>query len=120
MKCPYCNSNVFLKDSSIIYGKSYGLVYICEKYPACKSYVGVHKGTVNPLGTMANEALRNLRKECHKKFDLLWKSGQMKRGQAYKWLQDAFNISKEKAHIAMFDIEMCEKFLSHLAKQTNK
>jgi len=46
--CLYCNSKVELKDSDVIYGKSYGLVYICSKFPKCDSYVGVHRGTTFP------------------------------------------------------------------------
>lgn len=31
--CPDCGGKAELKDSAIIYGKSYGLVYVCENYP---------------------------------------------------------------------------------------
>ena len=31
-KCPYCNSPVRFEDSKIIYGKSYGMVYICHAF----------------------------------------------------------------------------------------
>ena len=36
MECPYCQSQVVLKDSRIIYRtRSYGLAWVCERYPAC-------------------------------------------------------------------------------------
>ncbi|MBL0255764.1 MAG: hypothetical protein IPQ27_12795, partial [Chitinophagaceae bacterium] len=40
--CPYCGNKTEYIDSSFIYGKSYGMIYICKPYDA---YVGVHKGT---------------------------------------------------------------------------
>jgi len=41
-KCSYCNGTVEEKDSSIIYGTSYGKVWICENYPKCDTY-GMYK-----------------------------------------------------------------------------
>jgi ssDNA-binding Zn-finger/Zn-ribbon topoisomerase 1 len=114
MKCPYCSGNVLLKDSSIIYGKSYGLVYICENYPKCSAFVGVHQGTTRPLGTLADSRLRELRKQCHAKFDQLWKSKKMARYQAYIWLQDNMEMTPEQAHIGMFRENDCIKLLDKL------
>lgn len=111
LRCPYCSGLAELKDSAIIYnGKSYGLVYVCENYPQCDSFVGVHKGTKRPKGTLANAELRELRKQCHKKFDPIWKSGKMKRPEAYKWLAQQMGL--EEAHIGAFDVEQCKKFLA--------
>ena len=58
--CPYCKKETEYKDSSIIYGKSYGMVYICS---TCDAYVGVHKGTDKALGRLADKKLRELKKE---------------------------------------------------------
>ena len=110
-KCPYCNSDVELKDSSIIYGMSYGLVYICSKYPGCDAYVGVHEGTEEPLGTLANVELRECRKQAHAAFDKLWKSGSMTRKAAYTKLMIAMNLGKKEAHIAKMNIDQCKKVL---------
>ena len=66
MKCRYCNGDVSIKDSSIIYQQSYGLIHICD---SCGAFVGCHKGTSNPLGTLANAELRELRKQAHSVFD---------------------------------------------------
>jgi hypothetical protein len=111
--CPYCGGNVSLKDSSIIYhGVSYGNVYICENYgQTCSAFVGVHKGTIIPLGTIADYDLRQLRKECHSHFDKLWKEGKMTRKEAYHWLHQSMNLSKRQAHIAKFDTKLCLDFL---------
>ena len=40
--CPYCGNRTEYVDSSVIYGRSYGMIYLCWD---CMAYVGVHKGT---------------------------------------------------------------------------
>jgi len=121
IKCPYCGRFALLKDSSVVYGKSYGNIYICENYPKCDAFVGVHKLNNKPLGSLANQYLRGLRKECHSKFDTLWlKDNQnyynkkKQRSKAYKWLQNCMGISSNKAHIAKFNEEQCLELLNYL------
>ena len=108
--CPYCNSFIELKDSKVVYGKSYGLIYICSNFPKCDAYVGVHKGTEKPLGSLASRYLRGLRNECHKKFDTKWED-RKERKEAYKWLQSSMGLNKQKAHFAKFNEEQCVEFL---------
>lgn len=118
MKCPYCGAEVILKSMSYIYKNRNdikGNVWVCSRYPECDSYVGCHKGTDLPLGRPANLKLRNLKKEAHRQFDPIWKSGLMTRKAAYKWLADRLNIPYEECHIGWFDIEMCNKVI-HLCK----
>lgn len=50
--CPYCGCFAEFVDSSCVYnGKSYGMIYLCRP---CVAWVGVHKGTDNALGRLAN------------------------------------------------------------------
>ncbi len=49
--CPYCGNRTEYVDSSVIYGRSYGMIYLCWD---CMAYVGVHKGTDRALGRLAN------------------------------------------------------------------
>lgn len=116
--CPYCNNFATLRDTSIIYGgKSYGKAYICVNYPSCDSYVGVHKGTNRPLGSLAKYTLRELRKKCHKEFDALWKNTKNKkdnRAKCYSFLQKLMNCKKKEAHIGMFNEEQCINLLEKL------
>ena len=56
--CPYCGAYSKLIDSKLIYGVSYGMAYVCKNYPECDTYVGTHKGTIKPRGTLANKELR--------------------------------------------------------------
>ena len=59
--CDYCGRETEYVDSKVIYGKSYGKIYLCRN---CMAYVGVHKGTDKPLGRLANAELRNWKKGC--------------------------------------------------------
>ena len=111
MQCPYCEADVKLIDSKVIYGKSYGLAYICSNYPKCDAYVGVNKITNKPLGTLANSELREYRKNAHKLFDELWKCGKMTRTEAYNWLSNKLNLDLNNTHIGQFDINMCKKVI---------
>ena len=117
--CQYCKRQTELLDSKIIYGKSYGLIYLCKP---CKAWVGVHQGTDKPKGDVANVELRQLRIEAHKYFDFLWKEKLRReritnpkykkykaRGKAYKWLAKQLKIETKDCHIGMFDVEKCEK-----------
>jgi hypothetical protein len=116
MVCPYCGCFAELVDSKKVYGKSYGLIYLCSSYPICDAYVGVHRGTKKPLGTMARRYLRELRKECHLNFDGMWlkeKDRRTAREAAYIWLQSVMQLSKKEAHIAKFNEEQCLELLKH-------
>ena len=127
--CPYCGSEAHLQDSAMIYGKSFGMVYLCDRYPFCDSWVGVHKGTTNPLGTMADSELRELRKNAHVLFDRLWKRPQVNhqvsksqygdivkqyRTKAYSFLADRLQIPIDQCHIAMMNNEQCQRVISIL------
>lgn len=116
MICSYCGDVADLKDNSIIYGKSYGMAYICNNFPTCDSYVGTHKKGLKPLGTIANKELRKLRNEAHLYFDSMWrrklKTGdKLARKKAYKWLSGELGIEIKNTHIAMFQNDMCMKVI---------
>jgi len=83
--------------------------YLCAP---CDAYVGTHRSNQEPLGTLANKELRQLRMRCHDLFDRLWRSGQMSRHDAYDWLRDKMNLSKDDAHIGKFNKELCLKLIS--------
>lgn len=110
--CPYCEGIAVLRDSAILYKVSYGYVWLCPNWPKCDSYVGCHKKTKTPIGSLANQKLRRLRSATHKVFDPLWKKGEggkLSRSEAYKWLAETLELSKENCHIGMFDFELCER-----------
>lgn len=107
MNCPYCGAEILLKPSAIVYGRDYGLIYICSSYPSCDAFVGVHQGTKRAKGTLANAELRLLRKQCHAAFDAFWRKKNWGRGKAYKWLSKTMGISRTEAHIGMFREANC-------------
>ncbi len=127
--CPYCQSPVRLDDSRIIYGRSYGMVYVCARYPACDAFVGTHKGSIKPLGTLADGRLREMRKKAHASFDRLWlrssdKKGEQyrkkeSRGESYAWLANAMGLTIDKCHIGMMDFGQCLKVIDVCKKKMN-
>lgn len=104
--CPYCNNITEYVDSSIIYGKSYGMIYLCTP---CNAYVGVHKNSDKALGRLANVELRYWKKEAHKYFDIIWKEKHEKRPALYKHLSRHLGLPSEYTHIGMFSIDTCKK-----------
>lgn len=117
--CQYCNTNAKLVDSSVVYGKSYGMIWYCQD---CKAWVGVHKNSKKnaPLGILANSELREWKKKAHSLFDELWKikmekdkcSKSKARKAAYKWLSGMMGIDYNKCHIGKFDIEKCKQVVN--------
>lgn len=116
--CPYCNGKTEYVDSSVIYGKSYGMIYLCRKDDA---YCGVHQGTDKSLGRLANKELREAKKEAHFYFDKIAKTKLINkiwkefipeisnRNKAYLWLSKQTGIEKDLCHIGMMDVEQCNK-----------
>lgn len=116
--CPYCGRSTEYVDSSIIYGRSYEMIYLCRD---CRAYVGVHKGTDQALGRLANAELREAKKEAHFYFDQIaktnlinkiWKKhipNTSNRNKAYLWLSNQLGIPRELCHIGMFDVSDCKR-----------
>jgi ssDNA-binding Zn-finger/Zn-ribbon topoisomerase 1 len=115
IRCPNCGAKATLRPTSVVYGeadKTDGFLYVCDRYPKCDSYVGAHRKTLEPMGTLADGNLRHKRILAHKSFDRLWKSGLMTKWQAYKWMQAKFGLSSEQAHIAKFSDFMCDQLIA--------
>ena len=108
--CDYCGRRTEYVDSSVIYGRSYGMIYLCRP---CRAYVGVHKGSDKPLGRLANAELREWKKRAHDAFDPLWKYGRFRhrRNAAYAWLAEQMGLPKEETHIGMFDAPKCKQVI---------
>lgn len=89
------------------------MIYYCD---LCDALVGVHKGTKQALGRLANKELRFWKKRAHLYFDNLWKQKMQQgfsktkaRHNAYKWLSDAMEIEPKYTHIGMFGVEECKE-----------
>lgn len=116
--CPYCNNLSELVKGARIYPNWPTLadadLYVC--FP-CDARVGCHKGTLKPLGRLANKPLRDAKQLAHAAFDPLWKRKAAQEGiskgkardAGYKWLANEMNIPARECHIGMFDIAQCLK-----------
>lgn len=114
IRCPYCGAQAVLRPSAFVYGdqsRPGEHLYVCQRYPSCDSYVGAHKKSLLPMGTLANGNLRNKRIRTHQSFDRLWRYGIMEKWQAYRWMQAKFGLSSEQAHIAKFSEYMCDQLI---------
>src|SRR5512135_427626 len=101
LECPDCDGVLELKRDSA--GR---LAYLCTT-DGCRGRHSAHQGTGLPMGRPADARVRGLRREAHEVFDRLWKSGKMKRGEAYAWMRKAMGLSSESGHISMFSAEQC-------------
>jgi hypothetical protein len=108
--CNYCGKHAKRVYGSKIYPNRPDLkslvFFECEP---CDARVGTHKNSLKPLGRLANSELRAARSLAHEAFDPIWRHGQMHRNLAYQWLADTLGISRKKCHIAMFDLDLCNR-----------
>lgn len=108
--CPYCSIQSVQVGAIVLYPHRPDLAeksfYLCKP---CDAFVGCHKGSNQPLGTLANKALREQRKLAHATFDPLWKNGPYGRGEAYRRLASKMQLSREDCHIGMFNLEQCKQ-----------
>lgn len=57
-------------------------------------------------------SLAKARMAAHAAFDPLWKSGEMSRSGAYRWLANQLRIRPDDCHIVYFDEDMCQKVVN--------
>ena len=109
--CHYCHKPAKCEDSAVVYGRSYGWIWICRCLPKW-SYVGCHGKTKRPLGTLANHSTRAARRQAHNAFDPIWKRGAITRKEAYIWLAGILGKSEEQSHIARSPTEQCMQIIA--------
>ena len=118
LRC-HCGCGTVLRKASEVYKdvtQGDEFVVTCARYPACDSYVSVHKGTLKPKGTLANSELRHWRILAHKAFDCIWQNNVMSRTNAYRWIREKFCLSEERGHIGYFSEYMCGRLISECEK----
>lgn len=81
------------------------MCYYCKP---CNAYVGCHKNSKAPLGTMANAELREWRKKSHAIFDPIWQRPNGRRGKLYEEISRHFG---KDIHVAESDIDQCKKII---------
>lgn len=121
VSCPYCGERAKLVTGKDLYPHRPDLYakpfYACLP---CDAYVGCHEGTTNPLGRLANFELRKAKMAAHAVFDPIWRSGTMRRTQAYQWLAGELGIDPKDCHIGMFDVDACRRVVDICRNQCQK
>ena len=69
------------------------------------------------MGSLANPALRKLRRQTGDAFAELWRSGRMTKSQANRKLEKVMGHRKYHSHIAGYSEEQCIKALTELAQE---
>ncbi|GFI49206.1 MAG: DUF3268 family zinc-finger domain-containing protein [Lachnospiraceae bacterium] len=114
LHCPYCGRTARLRPASYVYGDDTldadSFLYVCDGYPdSCDAYVGAHKKSLLPKGTLADSELRHKRILAHRALDALWKQGYMTRHSTYIWLQTRLCLREKDMHIGMFSDYYCDQ-----------
>jgi hypothetical protein len=120
-KC-FCGANTVYQDSKSYYhGTSYGMRYICERFPDCRGSVGAHPNG-SPLGSVPDSVTSPLRIQCHSIIDPLWryedlrgKQRNEKRNSVYKWVGKIMGMDRKDCHVGMFSADQCRMFLERQA-----
>ena len=111
--CPYCGGLAVLRPAEYVYGERNlnpdNYLYVCSGYPSCDSYIGVHKKSMRPMGTLANGDLRHKRIEAHRALNKVVQAGIMTKHGAYIWLQNRLCLREKDMHIGMFSEYRCEE-----------
>ena len=118
LTCHYCDQPTELADSREVYGRSYGMIYICRP---CNAYVGTHKRSGKAYGVVANRELRKAKSDVHKVFDRIWMERHINRiypevlkntknrEKAYIWLSKQMGMTRATCHIGMFSVDQCRQ-----------
>lgn len=118
--CPYCNEPAKLVTGAELYRHRPDLAtFKFWQCRPCDAYVGCHKrGTgTQPLGRLANAALRMWKGNAHTVFDPFWNSykyverRRVARMAAYARLARDLGIDPQDCHIGMFDVETCQRVI---------
>lgn len=115
--CDYCGLPAKLVTGREIYAHRVDLAsknfWNCSP---CGAWVGCHPGTLNPLGRLADTALRAAKQRAHAAFDPIWQKecagtgfkGRARRS-AYAWLADAMGMKPEDCHVGKLDVAECDR-----------
>lgn len=108
-ECHFCSGRVQIATHQEVYGRDYSdwpYVYLCQ---GCGAYVGLHPFTAIPLGTLADKATRQARKECKNPFECIWQSRLMSRSQAYGWLAEKWGSPQRNATLVGLTLSSANK-----------
>lgn len=108
VRCTYCDELAELHPGPAVYPDRKDLedrlLWVCW---ACEAWVGCHRGTDRPFGSLANDELRRARISAHAAFDPIWQKERLTRPAAYAWLAEMLAVSPDDCHIGLMDLEQC-------------
>lgn len=110
VRCP-CGHEAVWVENKEIYGKNIGESWMCYLCKICGNYVGCHQNTRTPLGKLADEETRLMRREIHKIIDRWWRSKSKTRREVYRDMEDRFG---KPFHVGDLDKDMARKILEKL------
>lgn len=109
--CPYCGKHADLMSNGIFRGgNATGVVWACLP---CDARVGVVKKDAgfNPLGRLANEELRALKKKTYVAFEQVSAVTGMSRTAVYRLVEAEADIPRRECQLGMFDLTRCQQAL---------
>lgn len=107
--CPYCGKPAELARRRVPGEDHQEFFWVCAP---CGARTRAHFRTKEPMGTMANKALRLMRIEAHRAFDVRWLFNG-NRSRAYRKLSEHLGLSSADCHIANFNTEMCRRVIAY-------
>lgn len=118
--CPYCKGLTTLVTGEQLYPRRPEFAskrfYRCAP---CDAHVGVHEGTLTPLGTPANAELRAARQRAHQTFDGLWNRANKYQRRAYRsycYRALAEELGMQEVHIGQADLALCARIIEVSAR----
>lgn len=109
-ECPFCGGAVAYVDHAEIYnGRRFGDWPYMLACLSCDAYVGLHPHTDIPLGTLADQDLRDARKAGKEAFYELMRERGWSRSEAYQWLGQQLRLNVNRCHWGWFDERQCER-----------
>jgi hypothetical protein len=116
IRCPYCREPAERVLGLAIYPHRPDLAgRVFFRCRPCQAYVGTHRATGLPLGTLANLETRRARRDCHAVFDPMWKLGYVSRGHAYRLLAERLGMTSAQCHISHWQADECRRALPVIA-----
>ena len=124
VSCTYCGKGAGLFAGKEVYPHRPELAerhfWVCC-WP-CDAWVGCFdRGDRDePMGALADEALRDARRAAHAAFDPLWQQGALTREAAYEWLAGALAIPVLRCRIGRMDLADCSRIVELVADRDGR
>jgi hypothetical protein len=113
--CDVCGAQAEFVTGETVYGSERYADTFFWRCPRCGAYVGVHRNSDIPYGTLATKETREARKAAHHLFDQLWNGSRKKfdsRSGAYRWLAKTMDMTAAECHIGNMNEAQCTAIMN--------